>query len=464
MAGKFLNISSPIKFSMRQFFTFIYRAAVETIALLWRFRIAVGLLLLRPLDARFLARSGHQSPKLRSELAQFGQLPGKTIWIHAVSLGEAKAASGLINLCIERLGDVKFALSTTTKTGYEEMGRLSAGKKAVVFYLPVDTPRHWRRLIDQLDPKLMVFMESDVWLNFLKCLKKKGVFTAVANARISDSSYKRLRIIPSFTSMYFENLDLICPQSESIKKRFVELGASENRLIATGNLKLSNAPAPADLNFTEQLKKKMGWREGLKVIALASTHEDEELLLIKSLWPLMLKDPDLRLLIVPRHPNRCEALAKQIARAFGPVTLQNSSATQDRDISSRMHMVNLTGHLMDCYRLSEVAIVGGSFKQELEGHNIFEPISVEVPPLFGPYMNSQLDFVRLAKEFHAGIQVSNKDLCAQVEQLLQDREKLEVLKSGCRTAVAKNQGALDSTWNALMGRGAFRTFKLKVPN
>ncbi len=459
-------ISKAISASIRLLFEGLYSVLVNAVALFWHARIFVKTRIFKQaVSKRVLMRSGVWNVAFEQKLRAFQKLPGCAIWIHAVSLGEAQTALGLIELLSERLKFVKFALSSGTETGFAAMSSISSKNRAFALYLPFDLARLMRPLIEQIAPKVALFVEGDVWLNLLKELSKDEVFTAVVSAKISPRSMRRLFPFRALLPLYWDHLDLICAQSENLERQFKELNAPSERLITSGNLKLSNALPPLDRAFSDKLRDQIGCQGDESYIVLASTHEKEELLLISHLFPLLQKYPRLHLIIAPRHPNRCRALAKALS-LFGAVTLsqptRSPSAQCARAAPARLHLIEQTGHLTDCYRLAKLAIVGGSFVKGIGGHNIFEPMQAQVPPLFGPHMEGQIELTALALNCRAGVQISHLKLRHQIDQILSDDSELAALKVGCAQAVEGACGSLQATWQALEKRGAFASFDKPV--
>lgn len=443
----------------RALFCAVYFGAIRAVLFFGRASILVKKHLFgRPPSDKSARRLGIQSPLFEQKLKDFSALDGSTVWIHAVSLGEAKAALGLINLLALHFPKAKFALSTSTETGFAEMSRISAGAKTLALYLPIDEMHLMRSLIDQISPKLALFVEGDIWLNFLKVLAQKKAFTAVVSAKISTRSFNRLRPFKAILSLYWDHLDLICTQSENTKAQLQQLNAPVDRLITTGNLKLSNELPSVDQDFFKALMHQIGSDQDASFIVLASTHPGEEQLLIKALVPLLRKYSHLHLIIVPRHPARCTALAKALGLEFGSATTHSKGSFRPSNPSARLHLIEQSGHLTDCYRVAKLAIVGGSFIKGTGGHNIFEPMLVPTPPFFGPHMENQSELVALAVEFRAGQQSTPIELCHRIDEILSDESKLLALHSGCKQAVASARGSLKATWRALERRGAFLPF------
>lgn len=407
-----------------------------------------------------LARLGRLAPKDRQKIREFGALPGPLIWLHAVSLGEAKAARGLILLLEERFPEARFVLSTVTRTGGQELQSLCRSRaNLIALYLPLDFPELVRPLVQALPPDLLLFVEGDIWLNFLRQVSSLGARIAVVSAKISTRSSRRLSWARAILPLYWSRIDLISAQSERQRILLQKLGCPVEKLRTGGNLKWDNAPPATDERFQSALLAQMGVARSAGVVVIASTHAGEEARLLEACRPIIRQFPDLHFLVAPRHPERFEEVAALLAK-FGPITRwSRRSAISGRERRARLHLVDQMGHLIDCYRLGRVAIVGGSFLKGLKGHNILEPMQVGIPPLFGPFMENQTDAVDLAAAWRAGRQVSLRSLERELESLLKSNHLLGALRRGCERACAAAVGSLDQTLWELDKSGALQALE-----
>lgn len=307
------------------------------------------------------------------------------VWIHSCSVGETKAASTLV----QYLSNYDLIISTTTETGLE------TAKKDIPsalhhITLPFDFRWALRRLFKQVQPKLLILVETDFWLNFIL---EANCPVALVSGVLSERSMKRYRHYISF----FDPINLFCVQNQAYQNRFLKLGISSH---ITGNLKY-------DLPCTQSTHEDF-------TLTIASTHTGEETFILDALEPLTKKYPQLTLFIVPRHPERFDQVRK---------CLESRKATP----------VTQMGVLRTYYSKSSLAIVGGSFLGNIGGHNILEPVQHGVPVLFGPQMHKQSDMVELVTKAGAGHQVEGHELASIVEKHLSDSayhtKKLEAAKA-----------------------------------
>lgn len=378
--------------------------------------------------------------KFRSRLSHFLGLKSPSIrerrenamriWIHAVSLGETKAIQPFIEKVRESLPDVEIFVSSGTETGHKEALSLG-GKIDQCFYLPLDTSFAISKLVTSINPDLFVLVESDYWYNLLRHLKENRTKIAVLNARISKSSYKLFKKIPLFSKKLFSFVDLYCVQSEEYKKRFLNLGVKEEKIHITGNLKfdLKKMLAPrVELNFPKQQK----------IVTIASTHTDEEELILHALEKL---DKNVSLLIAPRHPERFKVVAEMLEKLQVPFRSVCSPGTGEE----RVVLVDKMGVLDQCYEVSSVAIMGGSFVKNIGGHNIYEPVRFGIPVIYGPYMHNQEMLVDSLKKHDVGRQIEIGELKETLEAYLDKKGPI----GDYQRLKKEMEGATDRCWQLI---------------
>ncbi len=320
-------------------------------------------------------RYGKRGLLSRFKIPKLFQPAKPLIWIHACSVGETKAASTLL----PHLKSYDLIISSTTETGHATAKNLFPDAQHI--FLPFDFRWMMRKTFSQIRPKLLILVESDFWLNFMH---EAPCPVAIVSAILSKRSYLRHKYLPAFAKTLFSKADLILVQNKTYQERFAALGI-QTRIC--GNLKFDLPTlTPAPENFT---------------VTIGSTHHGEEELILNALEPLTKRYPHLKLLIVPRHPERF-ALVKKL--------LQTRAATPICEM----------GALTKCYAKSKLAIVAGSFNPTIGGHNILEPIQLGLPVLFGPHMHAQEELAALVLDANAGKQLQADELRDEVEAHLTD--------------------------------------------
>lgn len=374
--------------------------------------------------------------KLGLKIPQFS-LPSKgpRLWIHAVSVGEAKAVAPLVKKIQEHLPDIAIVFSATTETGLAEAKR-SMPHLNHYFYLPLDFSWAIEELKKRIEPTLLILVESDFWYNLLSL----SPHVILVNGKISEGSAARFRLLPFFARKLFEHIDVFCLQSKRYASRFESLGIPASKIVVTGNLKFDQ-PFP-HINI-ERWKKDLAITPADRILTIGSTHDPEEEQLMEALQPLMNFFPTLKILLVPRHPERFSAVAAMLERKKIPF----ARFTDHIPKHERVILVDEMGVLSSCYQLSELAIVGGSFVSHVGGHNIFEPAALGVPVLFGPHMESQKDLVDIVLQGGAGKQVTLAEVPDTVLKMLSDPPKA-MRQAGIKLA-EEVHGATARTWQKI---------------
>ena len=345
-------------------------------------RLALPLILLR------LWWRGRREPGYRDAVTErFGIYTAaaaeRMVWIHAVSVGEARAAEPLVRALQKLLPDHRLLLTCTTAAGRETL-RQVYGDTVLSAYLPYDYPESVRGFLAHFKPRLGILMETEVWPNLLEACAAGGVPVLLANARMSEKSERRYRRFAGLTAPAFAGLAAVCAQSRADAERLSGLGA--RAVEVTGNLKFDVTPDAA------QVQAGRAWRSrlGRPVLLLASTREGEEPMLLKEIPP----QGDALILVVPRHPRRFDEVA-QWAEA------RRSLAEPGE--RTRVYLGDTMGEMAFYYGAADVAVIGGSL-QPLGGQNLIEALAVGVPVVVGPHMFNFAEATRLAKRAGAVVQ------------------------------------------------------------
>ncbi len=357
------------------------------------------------------------------------------IWLHAVSLGETRAAVFLWATIRKELPSARMIFSATTETG------LAAGCKAFPeaerhFLLPIDLRFVMRRLIKRLHPQLLVLMESDLWYHLLSEVRASGGKVALVNGKISQRSCRRYSHVPQFARMLLSQIDRFCLQSVEFEKRFLHLGADPQKIVITGNLKLDGRPALSTLSEAAKLRQRLRLAEAEQVVTIASTHDGEERLLLEAI-----ASQPCRILLAPRHPERFAAVATLISS----MGLQFARWSDKKALDQRIVLVDAMGVLGACYLVSDLAIVGGSFVAGVGGHNILEPIQHGLPVLFGHHMEGQQQLKEITLSAAAGAEIDP----AAIPALLQNRRQIDAMRTAGGKLLDSLSGATAATWQQL---------------
>ncbi|HCK82045.1 MAG TPA: lipid IV(A) 3-deoxy-D-manno-octulosonic acid transferase [Candidatus Competibacter sp.] len=363
------------------------------------------------------------------------------LWVHAVSVGETRAALPLIRALRARYPETPLLVTTTTLTGSRQV-REALGDRVHHAYAPYDLPGAVERFLQRSRPMLAVIMETELWPNLLRRCAAAGIPTLIANARLSERSARGYARIGHLTAAMLKDITLIAAQSEVDAGRFRSLGAPRVRV--AGNLKY-DLTLPDGLPEQGQTLRRDLFGEGRPVWIAASTHtgEDERVLaafaLIRSRWP------ELLLLLVPRHPERFDGVAA-LGRQCGFKVVRRSGR-QFCTPDTAVFLGDSMGELLLFYAAADIAFVGGSLVPT-GGHNVLEPALLGLPVLFGPHMFNFTEAGQRLLAAQAAWQVNDTEaLAAIVDRLLADPHLQRAAGQRGRDAVERHRGALA----ALMG-------------
>ena len=389
-----------------------------------------------------LFRGTRNSGYLRRWPERFGFFapPKETggIVVHAVSMGEVNAASGLIRELAERYPDYPLCLTTLTPTGSDQVRKLF-GAGAFHVYLPFDLPGAVKRFYDRVQPCLVVIMETEIWPNLYHQALVREIPVVIANARISNTSFGRYRRLRKFIAPALGNVSQIGAQSERDADRLAELGADRSRLHTTGNLKFDVRLPPGLVEQGDAIR--LAWGTDRLVLLAGSTHEGDEVPVIEAFQSILTSFPNALLVLVPRHPERF-GRAVQLARAAGlQVSKRSEGVSCPR--STQCFVIDTMGELQHYYAACDVAFVGGSLEQR-GGHNVLEPAALSKVVIVGPHTFNFEDITRQLIEQQAAIRVQDvSDLKEAVRVLFSEPETRDRMGRNGLQLVKSGQGALD---------------------
>jgi len=362
------------------------------------------------------------------------------LWLHAVSVGEVNAAIPLVNAIRAAHPQRRLLVTTTTPTGSARV-RALWGDWALHVYLPYDLPGAVRNFLDHFRPAIALVMETEIWPNLFAELQRRNVPAIIANARLSERSFKAYRPIAPLVRITMATIDHVAAQSEADAARYRRLGAPAERVHATGNLKYD---LPFDEHLPEQAKAwRSRWGLGRPVWIAASTHPDEEAAVLQAHRAVLARFPDALMLWAPRHPERFGAAASASARAgFRVATRRNDSLPYP---DSEVFVIDTLGELMAFYAAADVAFVGGSL-QEIGGHNLLEPAAFGVPALVGPHTFNFIDITELLLGTGSVQRIADAaSLGTKLCELLADPKERSRRGEAGRLRIESERGALART-------------------
>lgn len=370
------------------------------------------------------------------------------IWVHAVSVGEVRAAAPLVKKLCDRCPDNQILVTTMTPTGSATVASLF-GDRVVTCYIPYDYPSAVRRFLDRIRPQMLIVMETELWPNLFHACSERSIPVAVTNVRMSESSMQRyLRIAPALTRATLARVQLLAVQSSTDAERLLKLGADPRRLHVTGSIKFELA-LPASLAEAAEVLRR-DWGTDRPIWVAASTHGDEESRVLGIHRELQSR-PEFKnalLVVVPRHPERFQPVVKICQRLNYKVSLR-SQHRGPLDPNVDVVLGDTMGELMLFYGACDVAFIGGSMVPT-GGHNVLEAAALGKPVVFGPHMFNFTEIAQLTLERGAGVQVRDgEQLLQEIAAFLGDADKRDRAGEAGRKLVEENRGALQRTMRLL---------------
>ena len=394
---------------------------------------------------------GGSNPGYRQRWAErfaFFKFSGKVngLLVHSVSVGETLAAEPLVRSLQGAHPEKTITITTTTPTGSDQVKRLYADDLAAgrIFhvYLPYDLPWLTTRFIHEIQPSICIIMETELWPNIIRSCNKQQVPVILANARLSAKSARGYAKFSKLTQPMLQGLDLVAAQHRDDAERFIGLGLAENRVDVTGSIKF-DISVP-ELARQQGAELKQLWGEDRPVLVLASSHEGEDDLILKTYQQLLVNFPDLLLIVVPRHPERFDEVSALVldrelnlirrSEAFQEGSLQVSPSTQ-------VYVADTMGEMLVMLAATDIAIIGGSFIEH-GGHNPLEACALARAVVMGP---SDYNFAAISQQLinQGAMQQARADqLTICLRQLLERPELRAEMGANGQRVVTDNQGAV----------------------
>jgi 3-deoxy-D-manno-octulosonic-acid transferase len=368
-------------------------------------------------------------------------------WIHAVSLGEVSLIASLVAEVRRRHPDWDIAISTTTLTGYT----LARSRYAdlTVFYCPLDFTWAVRRALARIRPTFLILAELELWPNLIAEAHRRGAKVAIVNGRLGERSFRGYRRFRALARRMLAKVDLVAAQNALYADRFLEVGAESDTVFVTGSLKFDGAQTERENPATSRLRQLAGFHESDTVFLAGSTQDPEERLALAAFRELAPAHGDLRLVIVPRHPERFEEVARLLA-ASGLAWQKRSQLDCDgADPKARVLLVDRVGELAAWWGTATIAYVGGSMG-ERQGQNMIEPAAYGAAVAFGPKTRNFREAVEalLAAEA-AQVVHDSPQLTKFVRRCLEEPAFAQRLGSSARRVVAAQLGATARTADLL---------------
>lgn len=389
--------------------------------------------------------------KYRAGLAErFGRVPRRlarpgddgAVWVHAVSVGEVLAISGLVEAMRREWPRRRVFISTTTATG-QKLARERFGEENV-FYFPLDFAFAVRPYVRALRPKLVVLAETEFWPNFLRLARRSGTRVAAVNARISDRSLPGYRRFHRVMRLVLANIDLFLAQGEVDQRRLAEIGADPARVRVGGNLKF-DIKAPAASEIVAQIRSEI--TDAGRVIVAGSTVQGEEGLLLRAFRAVLQRYPSALMVLAPRHPERFDEVASLVEAEHMPLVRRSQWRGEGR-LRGGVLLLDTIGELAGVYAVASIAFVGGSLVAH-GGHNILEPAQHGAAIAVGPSMENFRDIVGIFQREDAVRIVAPEQIGSELLRLLANENERKELGRHAAQVFASQSGATERTLAAL---------------
>lgn len=406
-----------------------------------------ALALLKPIyQSRIRKRAEHPEQLQQELLERFGPFqPAKNlhaIWFHVVSVGETNAAQPLIEHYLKAGHPV--LVTNTTKTGQARAKSLFLKAPYLdlfqAVYLPADQVHLIREFYQKYQPKLLALVETELWPNLIDQAQHFQVPCLLINARLSEKSAKGYAKVKGLTRGMLQNLQQLLAQDSATQQRFIALGMPAECTNVVGNIKF-DITAPED--FVEQAAQlQQTWQLAhRKIITLASTHAPEEQQLLTALKPYFAQHPELLCIVVPRHPERFDEVAVQVKKL--QLNMQRRSLAEAIQPETQVYLADSMGEMWLWYALSQACYVGGSLNEPGGGHNILEPLALNVATVLG---KNYFNFQSIVDEFVAAEAVYVVENAEQavntLTQLLFEPALRAQLNQNAQVIMYKNRGSL----------------------
>ncbi len=395
----------------------------------------------------FGERFAHYDPDLKQALTN-----RHVIWVHAVSVGEVNLCTQLIRALEIRMPNVKFVVSTTTTTGMAELRRRLPNRISTIYY-PVDSRKYTRRALAVINPKAVVLVEAEIWPNFLWRARELKIPVFLVNARLSERSYRGYRKYGFLFRQLFASFAGVGVQNKADAARLVEAGCRPEAVHVAGNLKFDAAKADERNQLDVQaLFNSLGVPPEAPVLVAGSTHDGEEIILAEMAKRLRMRFPKLFLVLVPRHFERSQDVARQLRERGVNFTYRNPPGENPQPNGKKADclLVNTTGELRFFYNRATVVFIGKSLTAA-GGQNPIEPAALGKPVVFGPNMQNFADVAQIFVTQGGAAQGPDAQGIEKIlTELLADASRRTDMGRNAQRIVRENQGALDRTTDMIL--------------
>ncbi|MEE4252632.1 MAG: 3-deoxy-D-manno-octulosonic acid transferase [Desulfuromusa sp.] len=369
----------------------------------------------------------------------------KTIWIHAVSVGETRAAMPLIKQIRLKYPDLQILVSNVTETGHAIA--LEDPEIDICLFFPFDFSWAVRKALSTVHPEMIIIVETEIWPNFTKQAHQLKIPLILVNGRISDRSFPRYRFARFLLRPILDRFSAFCMQSQTDAERIMALGAPDRRVENTGNLKFDHALKEVLPEQVKQTKKHYRLPDEGAIMVAGSTHDGEERELLEAYKKIAGQiNRKLILVLIPRHPERKREVQVLLKEMGFKYRLRSSLSEEDSLLSpGDVLLVDTLGEVLDFYSIADLIFVGGSLVP-IGGHNLLEASLRSKPVLFGPHVHNFKEISAKLIRAGAGVKVANQhELVRQSVIMLNDPARCRAMGEAGSSLIAENAGTTERT-------------------
>jgi 3-deoxy-D-manno-octulosonic-acid transferase len=396
-----------------------------------------------PLSVAYLLYRSIAQPAFRQGLGErftcYRIRVEKPIWLHAASLGEVNAATPLLLALRADYPDIDLLITCQTPAGRQRAQELAISRSSCI-YLPFDLRFLTQRFMRRFQPRLALIFETEIWPNLFLSAKQSGIPLLVINARLTERSVRRYARFSALFARALALPDAVLCQTDADARRFIEAGASPAAVTMAGNLKWDTAIDPQRVQASKH--ERMQWLQR-PVWMAASTHEQEEPMVLDAHRKILERWPHALLLWAPRHVERfqpCLALAERKGFAIGKRSAHGMPPPQ-----AQVFLIDSHGELAAFMPCADAVFVGGSL-QDIGGHNVLEPAALGLPIIVGPHTRHFAEIIALLADSEALLQVPDAEAMTDgLLDLLSHPERSSALGRNALACVAQSRGALEKT-------------------
>lgn len=417
-----------------------------------RFFYTLLLTLVSPFFLYSLYKSKPNKPKFGKRFKEhFGCTPKltktaeQTVWFHTVSVGEAIAATPLIKAYHQQHPDHVIVVTSTTSTGAEQVMKI--GDFVEHRYMPVDFSWAIKRFIKTINANKLFIMETELWPNMLAMATKHNIEVTILNARLSARSAQRYQKIQCLFNLLSHNIQQVLCQTQDDAERFLSLGMEANKIKVTGSLKFDISIPQETIHSGVVLREKIGQKRPVWIVA--STHQGEDEIVLAAHQTLLLQNPTLLLIIVPRHPERFNQVY-DLSQTLGLKTILRTS-NNELEPDTQVYIADTMGEMLLLISAADICFMGGSLLgDKVGGHNLLEPAALAKPCLTGPsYYNFKQITEQLMQAKACFVCSDSNSITIKIDQLINDTILQKTAGEAALQIVNANKGALKKTLSYL---------------